>query len=65
MGLNQPSVTEREEPPVTKDHVVQDTYAQHFAGFFESARDFLIFWTRRRFAAWVVVNKNHSSRAQM
>jgi hypothetical protein len=45
--------------------VIEYPNTEHLASFLESARDFLIFLTRRRFAAGVVVNKNHSSRTKM
>jgi hypothetical protein len=63
--LHQPSITERKEPPVAKYHVVEHSDTKHLAGFLEPARDFLIFLTWTRFAARVVVNKNHSSRTKM
>jgi hypothetical protein len=45
--LNQISVTEREEPLATKYHVIEYPDTKHLTSFLESARDFLVFLTRR------------------
>jgi hypothetical protein len=63
--LNQASVTERKEPPVSKYHVIEHPDTKHLASFLEAAGDFLIFLAWTRFAARMIVNKNDRSRAQM
>jgi hypothetical protein len=45
--------------------MMQHTYAEQVASLFEPPRNVNVFRTRRRLAAWVIVNQHHGSSAKM
>lgn len=63
--LDQALIAERIKTISAKHHVIKHANAERVAGFFQAARDLLVFWAWRRVAARVIVHENYGSRAKV